>query len=46
MRLLFDLLSSYSGLRKHAAATRTPTAIDRASLTVTGTRLLGLRRSR
>jgi hypothetical protein len=39
--LLFDLLSSCSGLLKHAAATTPATAIDPASLTVTGTRLLG-----
>jgi hypothetical protein len=41
VRLLFDLLSSCSGLLKHAAATMPATAIDPASLTVTGTRMLG-----
>jgi hypothetical protein len=41
VRLLFDLLSSCSGLLKRAAATTPATAIDPASLTVTGTRLLG-----
>jgi hypothetical protein len=41
VRLLFDLLSSCPGLLKHAAATTPTTAIDPASLTVAGARLLG-----